>query len=255
MFIVKKEKLKVKSSISKSYIINDDSLIINVESSEVDNTEEKLLDYKMYPYNRIKNKKPYWDTIEYCIVQSRANLNLKLLSHEIFEKNEGIAALEDYCNLFEVLEDLKSYDISNRTFINFVRHFPFLDDYIDHKNYHVSAELNSIRFHIWKNNINLVINFNSNYLIDFFSYDNDKSVENDKLIYSMKGTFSSSSNLRKSYKIERLLSILGDDNKSYTGTFILYTDDSEKSNIKIGSNVEKIEVQQLSKRILRDREK
>ncbi|HAV4458078.1 TPA: hypothetical protein R7Q74_002656 [Acinetobacter baumannii] len=203
MFFIKSDQVEDSSFENTMYIVSDDSIGVKYDDSYSD-------EYDVYFYQTKRIKQAYWEKIERCIIQSRARVDLHILYHEIFEKNKGVSGLSDYCNLFEVLEALKLYNFSNKAFINFIRHFPILDEYIDHRNYNISAEEDSIRFHIWKNNINLVINFNNNYLIDFFSYDNDPDTVNDKLIYSMKGTFSSSSNLKKSYKIERLLSVLGD---------------------------------------------
>lgn len=226
MFIIKSHPIEDLSSDGTMYIVNK-------KEEEFNCAEENSVDYLV---SKKQMHKPYWGVIESCIISSKANFNLENLYQVIFDKHEGISCLTDYCNLYEVLEELKKYEFSNKTFINFVRHFPILDDYIESKNYHISAETNSIRFHIWKNNINLVINFNSNYLIDFFSYDNDERAVNDKLIYSMKGTFSSSSDLRKSYKIERLLSILGEANDSrYIWEFSAYSSFKNNDASQIGN--------------------
>lgn len=198
-----------------SYLIDnevyfvDDSDFESVDNklTTVDTVSEAYLFYNAYSCNK-SYEKNYWKRIENYIVRSRARINIEELYAEVFNGNEGIATLDDYCNLYEILVSLKGYDFSSNTLINFIRHFPVLDDYICYKNYDVSADSDSIRFHLWKNNINLIINFNSNYLVDFYSYDNDSDTANDKLIYSMKGTFSSSSDLNKSYKVERLLAIL-----------------------------------------------
>lgn len=222
MFFIKSGEIRDSSSEDTMYIVSE-------ESKDTKYDDSYTPEYEVYFYQNKRIKQAYWETIERCIVQSRANINLQSLYSEIFGRKEGISSLSDYCNLFDVLENLKLYDFSNKAFINFIRHFPILDEYINHKNYHVSAEFDSIRFHIWKNNINLVINFNSNYLIDFFSYDNDDAV-NDKLIYSMKGTFSSSSNIKKSYKIERLLSVLGETKQENMVKEISYNIYYENSN-------------------------
>lgn len=152
----------------------------------------------------------YWRFIENWIIQTKAKENLFNLLDKL-ESLEGISTMSDYYNLCEIIKNLKEYEINKKSFINFIRHFPALNLYIHHKNYNISAENTSIRFHMWKDDINLVLHFKDDYLIDFFSYDNDESCLKDKLVYSMKGEFSSSSNLKKSHKISRLLAVmLGD---------------------------------------------
>lgn len=162
--------------------------------------DKKILQQKNYD-------KAYWNIIEKSIWEKKGKINTEDLLELIFGRNDGVSNLEDLFNLYNILEDLKQYKVSDKAFVNFIRHFCVLEEYLEHNNYRITGEINFIRFHLWKNNIHLVIYFKKDFLIDFFSYDEDKN-NKDKLIYSMKGSFSSSSDLKKSYKIERLLSIL-----------------------------------------------
>lgn len=157
----------------------------------------------------------YWQFLEKWIIETQAKKNINDLLNRLEDLNEDLQYLSDYYYLCEILNQLKGYDFSNKTFINFIRHFPALNCYLHHQNYKVFVESDSIVFHIWVDEINLILNFNNDYLINFYSYDDDKESINDKLVYSLKGNFSSSSNLRKSHKIERLLSVLMKGNNSH----------------------------------------
>lgn len=194
---------------------------------------------KTYTYIVYKNhtcldeyEREYWKFIERWIIETRAKESAFDLSRKINALSSGISTISDYYNLCEILTTLIQYEFNNKAFINFIRHFPALNHYIDKNNYKVSAEPHSIRFHIWKDDINLVMHFNDNYLIDFFSYDNDQECVNDKLIYSMKGEFSSSSNLKKSHKISRLLSIILDHQKDNIKEYVFTISSKLNSQIK-----------------------
>lgn len=110
-------------------------------------------------------------------------------------------------NLLKLLSLIENEDVDNKSFINLIRHFPYINVYIHSNNYNITIIKNIIRLQIWHDNIHLVLNFRNDFLIDFYSYDKVSDNENDSLVYSMKGCFSSSSSLDKSYKIERLLSL------------------------------------------------
>jgi hypothetical protein len=175
----------------------------------------------------------YWKFIERWIIETKAKKNISDLLSRIESLSDGIDTLSDYYNLCHIIKTLSNYDFNNKTFINFIRHFPALNHYIDNSNYKISAEQSSIRFHIWKNDVNLVMNFKDNYLIDFFSYDNDQDCINDKLIYSLKGELSSSSNLKKSHKISRLLSIILENHKDKSRNYAVHHHQSLNDSIKL----------------------
>lgn len=185
-------------------------------------------------------KSEYWKFIEKWIIETKAKKNISDLLSQIECLSDGIDTLSDYYNLCQIINTLSNYEFNNKTFINFIRHFPALNHYIENSNYKISAELNSIRFHIWKNDVNLVMHFNDNYLIDFFSYDNDQDCIGDKLIYSLKGELSSSSNLKKSHKISRLLSIILENPKDKSLHYVVYPNQKFDNSIKSDHINEKI---------------
>lgn len=83
-----------------------------------------------------------------------------------------------------------------------------LRDYLLDEHYSFTVINNLLRLHLWVDNLNLVLHFREDFILDFYSYDDDEKLPKERLIYNMSGTFSSSSTFRKSYKIERLMSIL-----------------------------------------------
>ena len=212
-------KIVSKAIYTLEYALNKDDYIKN---KSLDRPKETYIVYKNHTCLD-EYESAYWKFIEQWIIETKAKENILDLSRRINTLSPGISTISDYYNLCEIIENLTQYNFTNKTFVNFIRHFPALNHYIDKKNYKISAELNSIRFHIWKNDVNLVIHFNDNYLIDFFSYDNDQDCINDKLIYSLKGEFSSSSNLKKAHKISRLLSIILENQKDNMKKYVFPT--------------------------------
>ncbi|QNX72851.1 hypothetical protein [Acinetobacter seifertii] len=190
---------------------SDEDLHVNrfIKNDDALNVREKLSFFST-SHSTVYNEyhKLYWQFIEKWIVDTKAKKNIDDLRVKLNELDDNIHVLSDYYNLCNVIDVLNNYQFSNKAFINFIRHFPALNCYVDHNNYKITAKMNSIRFHIWRDDINLIMDFNDDYLVNFYSYDNDVEDVNSKLVYSLKGNFSSSSNLKKSYKIERLLSIL-----------------------------------------------
>ena len=158
----------------------------------------------------------FWAKIEHHIFENNGEISAKSLLYSVTGQDSGEfdCILSDYFNLSQVLNKLQITKPESNSLINFIRHFPILDDYLNQDNYELSVDDNYIRLNLWKNDINLVIYFQSDYLISFYSYDKGENCEKDSLIYSMKGTFSSSSDIKKSYKIERLLAVLDACNKS-----------------------------------------
>ncbi|MDR0067803.1 hypothetical protein RFX60_11010 [Acinetobacter sp. 11520] len=152
-------------------------------------------------YNNNLNQS-YWLLIEEWIKETKAKKDYNDFVEKYFNKPEIMRS-----SIISVLSQLRGHQVHNKSFINFIRHFPALDPYIVSKNYHISVLNNFIRFHLWHKNLNLVLHFKSDFLVDFYSYDKDDESLKDHLVYSMKGSFSSSSSLRKSYKIERLLAL------------------------------------------------
>lgn len=178
-----------------------------------------------------KNKKDYievykvdflWKRIEAWIVKSKAKQSVEELCQY----------LEQYKDDFQIdktlklLDDLKKLSFSNKSFINFIRYYPVLGDYLVDNHFSFATINNLLRLHIWSNSINLILHFREDYILDFYSYDNDEKLPKERLIYNLSGTFSSSSTFRKSYKIERLLSILDKEMDEFD-------DEKNKKNVRV----------------------
>ncbi|MHA3104145.1 hypothetical protein [Acinetobacter sp. ANC 3791] len=145
-----------------------------------------------------------WVAIESWIINTKACENISSLISYL--NNIEDLSLEIYC-LIEFLNEISNLSFSNKSFINFIRYYPVIRNYLFEGYYTIMALDNLIRLEISIENINLVLHFNENFLADFYSSDNEEKTPRERLIYSMNGSFSSSSTLRKSYKIERLLSM------------------------------------------------
>ena len=160
-----------------------------------------------------KNKKDYvevykvdflWKSIEAWIVKSKAKQSVEEL-YQYLERYKDDFQID---KTLKLLNDFKKLSFSNKSFINFIRYYPVLGDYLIDNHFSFATINNLLRLHIWSNNINLILHFREDYILDFYSYDNDEKLPKERLIYNLSGTFSSSSTFRKSYKIERLLSML-----------------------------------------------
>lgn len=149
-----------------------------------------------------KSKNDYWIIIKSWIFETKAKED-----HKDFLQRYKNDPKFNNSKLMNIINKLNNEQIDKKSFINFVRHFPVLEDYIDDKNYNISSIDGVLRLHLWHHGLNLVLHFKSDFLIDFYSYDKNSEDYKDHLVYSMKGSFSSSSSLDKSYKIEILLSI------------------------------------------------
>lgn len=115
-----------------------------------------------------------------------------------YEKDRGI--------IFSILRNLEEINFSNTSFINFLRYLPVIKDYLLPEKFNITAndQILRLQFNIYQTY--LVLHFREDFIVDYFSYDKDID-ENEQLVYSMKGSFCSSNLLKKSYKIERLLSM------------------------------------------------
>ncbi len=194
------------------------SLLKSFSEAKFFETEKKLhkihsFNYSCYYFYSENTKHEYWSIIENWIIETKAKKDYK----DFFEKNFNNPKILK-SKIPSVLQKLNNEEVDKKSFINFIRHFPILDNYIEDRNYNISVINNIIRLHIWHYKINLILHFRNDFLIDFYSYDQDPDDHKDNLVYSMKGCFSSSSSLNKSYKIERLLSIFDkkiQDRKKY----------------------------------------
>ncbi|WP_151834534.1 hypothetical protein [Acinetobacter junii] len=158
-------------------------------------------------YIDVYRKDFVWSKVELWIVQTKAKGSLI----ELAEYMDKLAIYEDDYRIKEFLDfinNLKILEFSQKSFINFLRYYPVLRDYLLDEHYSFTVINNLLRLHLWVDNLNLVLHFREDFILDFYSYDDDEKLPKERLIYNMSGTFSSSSTFRKSYKIERLMSIL-----------------------------------------------
>lgn len=146
-----------------------------------------------------------WKNIENWIVSTKAKESIDGLLRYI-EPNIGTNI--DLKRLSDFLNSNLHLNFSHKSFVNFIRYYPVLNGYLFDGFYNFDVINNVIRLQISIDNLNLILHFNENFIIDYYSSDDDIKMEKERLIFSMNGSFSSSSTLRKSYKIERLLSVL-----------------------------------------------
>ena len=104
--------------------------------------------------------------------------------------------------------------LEKRSFVNFLRYYKELYE-LSKLNYIIFSKFlvidNGILMLEINNkfeNITLELKFLTNGKVDFLSMDNDKIEENEKQCYIMRGTLSTSTKLRKSYKMKRLLNVI-----------------------------------------------
>lgn len=155
----------------------------------------------LYQTNSFESaEKELWNVIENWVKSENNKRDIRALNDLLLVTNEKLSGYI----IKELISQENNFKIAS--FINLVRYYPILIKYISKDNYNVSILDEIIRLRIFRKNVNLILHFRSDFLIDFYSYDNDVD-KDEKLVYTMKGTFSSSSKIRKSYKIERLLSL------------------------------------------------
>lgn len=154
-----------------------------------------------------------WEIIESWIRENSVQKDINILYLSLME-NENLAnyIVED------LVKETGTFKISS--FINFIRYYPILVKYVSKDNYDVSIVNEIIRLKISNKNLHLVLHFRSDFLVEFYSYDNDFSDE-ESLVYSMQGSFSSSSKISKSYKIERLLALFDRCNDEFSNFYTL----------------------------------
>lgn len=191
----------------ENYFSIKKSLLKRFNEATLSETEKKLhkvhyFNYSCYYFYSENTKHEYWSIIERWIIETKAKKDYR----DFYEQNFKNPKIQK-SKIPSVLQKFNNEEVDNKSFINFIRHFPVLDSYLEDKNYNISTINNIIRLHIWHFKTNLILHFRNDFLIDFYSYDQDPDDHKDHLVYSMKGCFSSSSSLNKSYKIERLLSI------------------------------------------------
>ena len=117
--------------------------------------------------------------------------------------------------------------LEKRSFINFLRYYKELYE-LSKLNYIIFSKFlvidNGILMLEINNkfeNITLELKFLTNGKVDFLSMDNDKIEENEKQCYIMRGTLSTSTKLRKSYKMKRLLNVIHSQSTSIVSNVLI----------------------------------
>lgn len=117
--------------------------------------------------------------------------------------------------------------LEKRSFVNFLRYYKELYE-LSKLNYIIFSKFlvidNGILMLEINNkfeNITLELKFLTNGKVDFLSMDNDKIEENEKQCYIMRGTLSTSTKLRKSYKMKRLLNVIHSQSASIVSNVLI----------------------------------
>lgn len=202
----------------KSYIINE-AAFKSLAQKKQDFHHEEVLINEVFSQWLLEKKN---DSDFICFLKSKN------------ESNNKLDFLVSFFNRYEFS------NVSERSFMNFLRHLPYLVRYFLACDYDVFPFSDMIKLKFNGQDVVLVLTFKNDFTMDFFSYDNDVDAEKDKLVYSVKGTFSSSSKLKKSYKIKRLMSLL--DTKKEQFLFLKY----ESSTLSFFDGYQDIEMKNIS---------
>ncbi|MEM9992846.1 MAG: hypothetical protein AAGE79_01730 [Acinetobacter pittii] len=113
---------------------------------------------------------------------------------------------------FDIEKELNKF-----SFMNFIRYVNFLYPYFLNRriDIEINNEILKIRLHTKYEDATLGILFKNDGSVDFTSLDRDQLIPNEKKLYVMKGSFSSSNLYSRSYKIKRLMALLNELDKEY----------------------------------------
>jgi hypothetical protein len=104
-------------------------------------------------------------------------------------------------------ESLVSLNPNEKSKNNFQRYLPYFKPYLDKHTYHLNVNKGIISLHFETDNFSLLLTFLTNGKVGFLSLDHDFS-EEEHLCYIYEGKLSTSNLVSKSWKINRLLTIL-----------------------------------------------
>ena len=104
-------------------------------------------------------------------------------------------------------EPLVSLNPNEKSKNNFQRYLPYFKPYLDKHTYHLNVNKGIISLHFETDNFSLLLTFLTNGKVGFLSLDRDFS-EEEHLCYIYEGKLSTSNLVSKSWKINRLLTIL-----------------------------------------------
>lgn len=106
-------------------------------------------------------------------------------------------------------EPLNSLYLNEKSKNNFQRYLPYFKPYLDKHKYHLNVNKGFISLRFETTNFSLLLIFLTNGKINFLSLDRDFSDSDDEnLCYIYEGKLSTSNLVSKSWKINRLLTIL-----------------------------------------------
>lgn len=138
------------------------------------------------------------------------NLIQDIIKHEE-EYDTFFEKFKNEYDQYHLLKNLNYQDINNYSFINFLRYYTHLVDFLRYNRYStmVCSDTLSIIFESKKElSVSLQLTFQSDGCVRFLSLDKDHPKKDEVGNYSIEGYFSSSSSIYKNYKIKRLLSII-----------------------------------------------
>ena len=104
-------------------------------------------------------------------------------------------------------ESLVSLNPNEKSKNNFQRYLPYFKPYLDKHTYHLNVNKGIISLHFETDNFSLLLTFLTNGKVGFLSLDRDFS-EEEQLCYIYEGKLSTSNLVSRSWKINRLLTIL-----------------------------------------------
>lgn len=104
-------------------------------------------------------------------------------------------------------ESLVSLNTNEKSKNNFQRYLPYFKPYLDKHTYHLNVNKGIISLHFETDNFSLLLTFLTNGKVGFLSLDRGFS-EEEQLCYIYEGELSTSNLVSKSWKINRLLTIL-----------------------------------------------
>lgn len=104
-------------------------------------------------------------------------------------------------------ESLVSLNPNEKSKNNFQRYLPYFKPYLDKHTYHLNVNKGIISLHFETDNFSLLLTFLTNGKVGFLSLDRDFS-DDEHLCYIYEGELSTSNLVSRSWKINRLLTIL-----------------------------------------------
>lgn len=104
-------------------------------------------------------------------------------------------------------ESLNSLNPNEKSKNNFQRYLPYLKSYLDKYTYHLNVNKGIISLRFETSDFSLLLTFSTNGKMSFLSLDRDFS-EEESLCYIYEGELSTSNLVSRSWKINRLLTIL-----------------------------------------------